>query len=111
MGSADDDATASEAISGTMHFRDSEVSQHRPPGLVIEQDIGGLDVAMDHAVGVRMSQCVGKLDENALRFLGWKSAFDPETLRERDAACITHHEVPHAVHFTERVQRQDAGMR
>ena len=50
--------------------RDAEVGEQRAPGLVVQEDVVGLDVAVDDAAGVRVRQRGRDVGEDGLGSLG-----------------------------------------
>ena len=59
--------------------RDAEVHDHRPA--VMQQDVLGLDVAVDHAVAVRVVERVGDFARDPHRFVDPELRFAIQLLR------------------------------
>ena len=64
---ADDHPRGGQAVAGALPLGDPEVGEHRATGVGVEQDVGGLDVAVDHAAAVRAVERIGQLHEDPLR--------------------------------------------
>ena len=77
--------------------RDAEVRHERMPAL--QQDVLGLDVAVDDAEGVRRAQCVGDLARDAQRVLDGELPFALESCAQRLTRDVWHHVVQQAVSF------------
>ena len=88
--------------------RDAEVGHQCVP--VLQQDVFGLDVAVDDALGVGMLQRVGDFTRDAQRVGNRQLSLAFEALAERLAAHERHHVVQQGVGFTGIEQRQDVRM-
>jgi len=88
--------------------RDAEISDERPS--IVEQDILGLDVPMDHAMPVRVIERFGGVvgDADGVVHRGLLLAIEP--VAERFTLDQGHHVEDHASDFTRVVQRQDVRM-
>ena len=90
---------------GTERQRDAEVGHHRPA--VVEQDVFGLDVTVDHAVAVGVVQGVGHGDGDLDRLVDAELRFAVELGAERLAVDERHHVVEEAVGGAGIEERQD----
>src|ERR1051325_9080931 len=111
MRCADDRTGAGEAVAGIANLCNAEIREENAPGVIVDQDVRGLDVAMDDAMPMRALESIGQLEENAMCPGVRQAPLEPQTFGERDAADIPHDEVPQSAHLAEGVQRQDARMR
>ena len=87
---------------------DAEVEHLRPP-VRRDHHVGGLEIAMDDTVGVRMFEGVGELMADAAHALGRHRASSQDRL-QRLAADELHGDVRHAVHIAYFVDGADIGM-
>ena len=69
--------------------RDTKVHHHRAP--VVQQEVLGLDIAMNHAVPMRVVECVGHFACDAHRFIHAELRFAIEFLANRFALDVGHH--------------------
>ncbi len=75
-----------------------------------QQDVLGLDVAMDHTVRVRITQSIGDLAGD-LQGIGQRKLWLPlQPLSQRFAFNVRHDIVDHPIRLTGVVQRQKVGM-
>src|SRR5256885_16188210 len=75
------------AARGADRARDTEVGH---PGVIAgQEDVFGLDVAMDDAVSVRVGQCVTDLEGDAQRRLEWQAVLPPQAGPQRLAPDVT----------------------
>ena len=81
--------------SGGNRQRDPEVGDHRPP--VVQEDVLRLDVAMDHAVAVRVVECVSHFARDAHRFVHTELRLAVELRTQRLALDVRHHVKEEAV--------------
>ena len=89
--------------------RRAEIDQHRPARLV-DQDVGRLDVAVQHADAMGAFKPFGDgPDEREQAFLVECLAL-LQHLRQRDAAFEVHHHVGGAVNFEQAADADDVGM-
>ena len=88
---------------------DAEVRDNRV-ALVIQQDVGGLDVAMHHPPAVRITQGAGNLGEPHLHYGDRQWPVLPDHGLERRAGHILHHKVLELVGFFDGVDRDDVRM-
>jgi hypothetical protein len=73
-----------------MHVeRDAEVHHHRPP--IVQQNVLGLDVAVDNAVSVRVVERVGNLARDPYRFVDAELRLAVQLLADRLALDVGHH--------------------
>ena len=73
--------------------RNAEVGDHRTAALGIEENIVRLDVSMDHAAFVRVSECVGDIAQCAPRLLDRQCPPIVQALGEVVAGHVRHDEV------------------
>ena len=73
---------------GTHGECDAEVRDHRPP--VVQQDVLGLDVAMDDAVAVGVVQRVGDLGRDAYGLVDTELRFAAEFVAQCLAFDVRH---------------------
>ena len=85
--------------------RDPEVHHHRPP--VVQQDVLGLDVAVDHPVAVRVVQRVGHLGGDPHRLVDAELRLAVQLVADRLALDVGHDVVEEAVGLARVEQRQD----
>ena len=83
-------------------------SDHRPA--VVQQDVLGLDVAVDHAVPVRIVERVGDFARDPHRFVDAELRLAIQLLAERLALDVGHDVVEEAVRRARIEQRQDVRM-
>ncbi len=88
--------------------RDAEVGDQRPA--VVEQDVLGLDVAMDHAVAVRVIECTGHLGSDADRVGNGKLVFPTDPVADRHALDVGHDIKDEAIGLAAVEEREDMGM-
>ena len=91
------------------HARDAEVHHDRTP-LAVHHDVRRLDVAMHHALAVRVVERAGNLRENRLRHRNRKRLVLREQVIERAAVDVLHHEVQEAVLLLHRMDVDDVRM-
>ena len=72
---------------------DPEVGHKRPLGAFLQQDVVGLDVAMYHALLVRVGKGPRHLLDDPRRLGRWKRAAAPDTLAEGLAVHVGHDEI------------------
>ena len=87
---------------------DAEVGHQRASAF--EQDVVGLDVAVDEVVAVRVGQRLGHLARDADRLRHGQLPFPVEAGTERLALDIRHDEEAQAVGLTGVVERNDVGV-
>src|SRR2546430_16273235 len=76
------------AARGADRARDTEVGH---PGVIAgQEDVFGLDVAMDDAVSVRVGQCVTDLEGDAQRRLEWQALLPLQAGPQRLALDVRH---------------------
>ena len=90
---------------------DAEVRDHRAIARGVEQDVVGLDVAMHHAVLMRVGERVADLPEDAPHLGRIECAAIVNALRQRVAVDERHHEEDEAVLLVDAVDRDDARVR
>src|SRR3954465_2867871 len=66
---------------------------------------------MNHAVPMCALERIRQLDENPVRLGAVDAPLDAEAFRKRDAANVSHDEVPDSADFTKGVEWQDACVR
>jgi len=88
---------------GHAEVRDQRVSR-------IEQDVGRLDIAMDHVAAVGIAQRVGHLPRDLQRIGDGQLPLAIEALAQGLALDVRHDVVDQAVHLVGVVQRKDVGM-
>ena len=93
---------------GAERERDAEVGHHRPA--VLQQDVLRLDVAVDHAVLVRVLERVGHGDRDLDRFVDAELGLAVELGAERLAVDERHHVVEEAVGGAGIEEREDVRM-
>ena len=108
---ADGDARRGQALVALRGPRDAEVGYERAPAGRLDQDVGGLDVTVDHAVRVRVRQRVGHLAQHAPDERDVGPRFAHEAQREGLAIHEAHREVDDPADVVDRVDRDDVGMR
>ena len=64
-----------------VELRDAEVGEHRASRVFVEQNVRGLDVAMNDAMLVRIRERLGHLGENASRLFGVEPSFHAQVAR------------------------------
>ena len=107
---ADGEAGVGEAAAaGAAHrARDAEVADERVP--FGEQDVLGLDVAMDDVVRVRVRERVGDFAREADRLVDGELAFALEAPAQRLARDVRHHVEERALELAGVVEREDVRM-
>jgi hypothetical protein len=94
---------------GLLHGeRDAEVGDQRLP--IVQQDVLGLDVAVDHALAMCVVERAGHLAGDAHRVGDRQLTFALEARTQRLAGDERHHVVQQAVGFAAVEQRQDVRM-
>src|SRR5262245_5018872 len=88
--------------------RDPKIRHHRVRGL--EQDVLRLDVAVDNAVTVRVTQRVGDLARDRERFVDRQLTFAIETIAQRLALYKRHHVEEKSIRLARVEQRKNVGM-
>ncbi len=89
----------------------AEVGEQGSAGLVVEEDVVGLYVAVDDALAVGVIERVGDLGQDAAALVLGELPVAAETSREGLAADIAHDEVGHSVQLAEGVERDDVRVR
>ena len=90
-------------------LRDAEVG-YEDVATLVEQDIVGLDVAVDDLVGVRVCERVRHLPRNARGVSDGKLLLGLEQLAQRRAVDAPHDEIEDLVLSPDFVNRHDVGM-
>ncbi len=88
--------------------RDPEVRHHR--ATVMEQDILGLDVPMDHIIPMRVVEGVGDGDRDADRFVDAELRLPVQFVAQRLAVDERHHVIEERVRFARIEEGQDVGV-
>ncbi len=88
---------------------DAEVGQFRPP-LVVDEDVLGLDVAVDHVAGVGDAEAAGDLDRVGDRLLDVEGADPRDPLLQRLAFDVLEDDVGVAVVLAGVDHRDDVGV-
>ena len=88
---------------------DPEVRDDRVP--LVQQDVLGLDVAMDDVVAVRVVERVGHLAHDSHRLLDRQGAVGLHSLPQREPLHHRHHVEQEAVGFSRVVQGKDVRVR
>ena len=89
----------------------SEVRHHRPPSPLVEEDVRRLDVAVDHALRVRVGERPRDFPHHPRHFARWQRAARCDPLRERSPIDVRHHDEDEAVDLLDGVNRDDVRMR
>ena len=92
----------------THRERDAEVHHHGAP--VIQQEILGLDVAVDHAMAVRVIERLGHLAGDAYRLLHTELRLAVELVADRLPFDVRHHIEEEPVRGAAVEERQDVRM-
>ena len=87
--------------------RDTEVRHHRASGLVVDDDVVWLDVAVNDVAVVRVSEGFGDFAQNTANFDGRHRPVLLQALAEVVALDVRHHEVDEVVFFFDGVDRYD----
>ena len=93
-----------------MRARDAEIGDHRPPALLVDEDVVGLDVAMDDPVRVREGERVGHLAQHAAHEGYRRTRLAAQALRQALAVDEAHDEEHQPVALVHRVDGDDVGM-
>ena len=89
--------------------RDPKIADNRMPCL--QQDVLRLDVAVDHAVAVSITQGVGHLAGDLQRVREGELPFAPQAVPQRLPLDVGHHVVEQSLGFPRVVEREDVRMR
>src|SRR3954468_7197333 len=87
--------------------RDAEIGEHRTAGTALEQNVLGLEIAMDDTLAVRVVERQGEVVERATRFLRLQRALYTQPFGERLTMHVLHHDVDELLYFAEGVHRDD----
>jgi hypothetical protein len=90
--------------------RQTKIRDLHPLHSIVQQDIGGLDVAMHQALRVRGRQSSGRLHANAQDFFQLQRAGSIQALLERDAGDVFHNQVRKPFCLFDRVDRDNVLM-
>ena len=90
---------------GTEREGDSEIGHHG--AAVVQQDVFGFDVAMDHTLPVGIVQCVGHGDGDPDRVIDPELGFAVEAAAERLALDVRHHIVEKPAGLAAVEERED----
>ena len=88
--------------------RDTEIHYHR--AAVVQQNILRLDVAMDHAVSMRVIECVGHFARNAHRFVDTELCFAIQLFANGFALNVGHDVKQKSIRRAAIEQRQNVRM-
>ncbi len=110
-GRADGGAGRGEPRAGLHRAGDAEVGHHRAPGVAVEQDVVGLDVAVDHAALVRVVERVGDLAHQPPHLVHRQAPFPGQQPRQAPARDQRHHQPGHAVALAHVVDGHDVRVR
>lgn len=80
------------------------------PLLVVDEDVVGLDVTVDHAVPVPVVEGVGDLGEDPPCLLRRQPSLAPQARPQGFIPYVAHHEVGEPFRLPERVEGNDVGM-
>ncbi len=89
--------------------RDAEIAD-LDPAVVVDQDVGRLDVAMDNACRMRVAESVEQLADDLADFAHFVADFLLQVLGERLAVDELHHDVRDFLVFAEVVNLDDMRM-
>jgi len=90
---------------------DAEVRHQRAPGTRFEQDVVGLHVAVDYPASMRIGQRPGDFAHHASRVGGRKGAARTDSLAQRLALHVTHHEEDEAGGLADAMDGDDVRVR
>ena len=90
--------------------RDAEVRDHRASGATLEQDVGGLHVAVDDALRVRVSERPRDFPQHPRRVVRRQRAARRHALRQRLAVDVRHDVEDETARLVDRVDRNDVRM-
>ncbi len=89
---------------------DAEVGQQGPPGIAVEQNVVGFDVAVDDAAGVRVPKRFADVGQEPGRPMGIQGTASRDALRERFARHVRHREEHEIADLVDGVDRDDVRM-
>ena len=91
--------------------RDAEIGDEGAAGTALDQDVVRLDVAVHHALRVRVGQAPGHLAQNPRRLRRRQRSATPDALAERFAVDERHDEEDQVAHLFDREDGNDVRVR
>jgi len=104
---ADGDSRLGQPRAALHRPRDAEVGDHRPSAFGLQEDVVGLDVAVDDAAQMGVRQRVGDLGEGATHFFDGAKRSKLQVRRQRAASHERHDEIGDSVVLAHVEDRDD----